>query len=39
LGTGLAADLLDPSFKTPDEASLILGAPVLAALPRQRQSA
>jgi uncharacterized protein involved in exopolysaccharide biosynthesis len=39
MGAGLAADVLDPSFKTPDEASLILEAPVLAALPRQRRRA
>jgi uncharacterized protein involved in exopolysaccharide biosynthesis len=33
-GIGVAADYLDASFRTPDELSSHLGAPVLASLPR-----
>jgi uncharacterized protein involved in exopolysaccharide biosynthesis len=35
LSTAYVADLMDPSFRTPDELANYLGAPVLAALPRR----
>jgi uncharacterized protein involved in exopolysaccharide biosynthesis len=34
LSTAFAVDLIDPSFRTPDELANYLGAPVLAALPK-----
>jgi uncharacterized protein involved in exopolysaccharide biosynthesis len=34
-GAALAADYLDPAFRTPDEVIAYLGAPVLASLPRK----
>lgn len=34
LGMAFALDFLDPSFRTPDEVTAYLGAPVLAAIPK-----
>lgn len=36
-GAGYAADYLSPSFRTPDEVVIYLGAPVLACLPRKQR--
>jgi uncharacterized protein involved in exopolysaccharide biosynthesis len=38
LGAAFANDCLNPAFRTPDEVLAYLGTPVLASLPRNRQS-
>jgi uncharacterized protein involved in exopolysaccharide biosynthesis len=39
LGSGFAADYMDPSFRTPAEVVIYLGAPVLASLPKRAEGA
>ena len=36
IGSGYAAEYLDPSFRTPDEVTKTLGIPVLAAVPKKK---
>lgn len=37
VGLAVAADFFDPSFRTPEEVSLLLDLPVLASIPTERQ--